>query len=163
MTGDPRAVRPGVRIGVDVGTVRVGLARSDPAGTLAVPVATADRRRGDDAVLQQIADLAAKYEALEVLVGHPVSLSGSAGPAAAAAVAFAEALASRLPETPVRLIDERLSSVSAQRNLHEAGRTHRGSRSVIDQQAAVIVVQHALDSERATGGPVGATVRRRNE
>ena len=161
MTDGP-AVRPGVRIGIDIGSVRVGVARSDPAGTLAVPVATLDRRAGDDVVLGRIEDLVHEHEALEVLVGHPLSLSGAPGQAALAAQAFAQLLADRLPATAVRLVDERLSTVSAQRSLHEAGRTHRRSRSVIDQQAAVIVVQHALDSERV-GGPVGATVRRRDE
>ena len=154
-------MRVGVRIGIDVGSVRVGVARSDPAGTLAVPVATLDRRAGDESVLGQVEALVREHDALEVLVGHPLSLSGERGPAAIAASDFAQALADRLQDTPVRLIDERLSTVSAQRNLHAAGRTHRGSRSVIDQEAAVIVVQHALDSERV-GGPVGATVRRRD-
>ena len=156
-------VRVGVRIGIDVGSVRVGVARSDPAGTLAVPVATLDRRAGDKSVLGKVEALVREHDALEVLVGHPLSLSGERGPAAIAASDFAQALADRLQDTPVRLIDERLSTVSAQRNLHAAGRTHRGSRSVIDQEAAVIVVQHALDSERASGEPVGATVRRRSE
>jgi putative Holliday junction resolvase len=155
------AVRPGVRIGIDVGTVRIGVARSDAAGVLAVPVETIDRRRGDESVLQRVSALVAEYEALEVLVGHPITLSGSTGTAASHAVEFAEQVARALPGTPVRLIDERLTTVTAQRNLHQAGRTHRNSRSVIDQEAAVIVVQQALDSERLAGEPAGETVRRR--
>ena len=158
---DAQQVRPGVRIGLDVGSVRIGVARSDAAGLLAVPVETIDRRTGDEAVVRRVADLVAEYDAIEVLVGHPVSLSGRAGAAAAQTVDFAQALADALPAVAVRLIDERLTTVTAQRNLHAAGRTHRNSRSVIDQEAAVIVVQQALDGERAVGTPTGDAVRRR--
>lgn len=154
------AVRPGVRIGIDVGSVRIGVARSDAAGLLAVPVETIDRRDGDDSAVQRVAALVAEHAATDILVGHPIGLSGRSGAAAAGAVAFAEAIAAAVPSVEVRLVDERLSTVSAQRNLHAAGRTHRNSRSVIDQEAAVIVVQQALDSERATGAPAGAIVRR---
>jgi putative Holliday junction resolvase len=154
-------VRPGVRIGIDVGTVRIGVARSDAAGLLAVPVETIDRRDGDQAALQRVVALAAEHEAMEILVGHPVTMAGRAGPAAVAAAEFAERVAQALPGTTVRLIDERLTTVTAQRHLHAAGRTHRNSRSVIDQEAAVIVVQQALDSERTAGEPAGAEVRRR--
>lgn len=158
---EAQRVRPGVRIGIDVGSVRIGVARSDAAGLLAVPVETIDRRSGEDAVLQRVAELVAEYDAIEVLVGHPVALSGRAGAAAEHAVGFARQLADALPAVPVRLIDERLTTVTAQRNLHAAGRTHRNSRSVIDQEAAVIVVQQALDGERAVGTPAGEAVRRR--
>ena len=151
-------LRPGVRLGVDVGAVRIGTARSDPAGTLAVPIETIDRRRGEELAVARVAELAGEYEALEVVVGLPLTLQGDAGPAAAAALAFAAALEAALPGTPVRLVDERMTTVTAQRNLHAAGRTHRGSRSVIDQEAAAIVVEHALAIERATGRPAGRTV-----
>lgn len=153
-------VRPGVRLGIDVGTVRIGVARSDAAGLLAVPVETIDRRAGDEWALARLAALIAEYEPLEILVGNPLSMSGAATAAAQAAAAFAQEIADGCT-VPVRLIDERLTTVTAQRNLHAAGRTHRGSRSVIDQAAAVIVVQHAIDSERASGRPTGTTVRRR--
>jgi putative Holliday junction resolvase len=160
MNGSPPQVRTGVRIGIDVGTVRIGVARSDAAGVLALPVETIDRRRGDDDALRRISALVADFEAIEVLVGHPIALSGRAGAAAGAAEGFARQLADLLPDISVRLIDERLTTVTAQRNLHAAGRTHRNSRSVIDQEAAVIVVQQALDSERASGAPTGTAVRR---
>jgi putative holliday junction resolvase len=163
MTPESGMVRHGVRLGIDVGSVRIGVARSDPAGTMAVPVETIDRRAGDEQALHRIMELADEFEVIEVLVGHPLTMAGAIGPAAAAAEDFARALADGRANTPVRLIDERLSTVSAQRSLHAAGRTHRGSRSVIDQAAAVIVVQHALNSERAAGNPVGTTVRRRSE
>jgi len=160
MTQQPSGLRPGVRLGIDVGSVRIGVPRRDAAGLLAVPVETIDRRAGDESAVARIAALVHEYEVLEVLVGHPLSMSGAAGVAAAAAQQFAGRVAEALPGVAVRLVDERLTTVTAQRNLHAAGRTHRGSRSVIDQAAAVIVVQHALDRERASGMPAGVPVAR---
>jgi len=159
VTESAAGFRRGVRIGIDIGTVRVGVARSDPDGMLAVPVETVAR---DASPVARIAELVAEHAALEVVVGHPLNMSGERGPAARAAEAFAAELADRLPGTPVRLVDERLTTVSAQRNLHASGRTHRQSRAVVDQAAAVIVVQNAIDGERVTGRPVGTTVRRRD-
>ncbi len=139
------SVRPGVRIGVDVGSVRIGVARSDATGTLAVPVATL--RRGDRD-LAELADVVREYEAIEVLVGLPRGLDGREGAAAGAARAYAEDIAARVAPIPVLLVDERLSTVQAQRGLHEAGRSVRTSRGVVDQAAAVVIVQQALDTER---------------
>lgn len=152
--------RYGIRLGIDVGSVRIGVARSDASGVLAVPVETIDRRLGEERTMARLGELIAEFEPVEVLVGYPLAMSGAATAAASAAVAFAEDLA-QATVVPVRLIDERLTTVTAQRNLHAAGRTHRGSRSVIDQAAAVIVVQQAIDAERASGRPIGTTVRRR--
>ncbi len=149
-------MRPGIRIGVDVGSVRVGVARSDASGSLAVPVATLRRGKGD---MVELVAMVAEYGALEVLVGIPLSLSGEPGRAAELATQYAEALAVAIAPIPVRMIDERLSTVQAQRGLHEAGRTTRQGRSVVDQAAAVIIVQHALDAEQATGEPLGTSVR----
>ena len=148
------AVRPGVRLAVDVGRARVGLAASDPAGSLAVPVETLPR---DDRVVQRIADEAAERSALEIVVGLPVSLSGGDTPSTADAREVAARLAAA-STVPVRLVDERLSTVSAQSALRSAGRSTRRSKSVVDQAAAVIILQHALDSERAGGTPPGAVV-----
>lgn len=148
-------MRRGVRIGIDVGRVRVGVARSDPDGTLAVPVETLARGAGD---IKSIVSLVAEYEAIEILVGLPLSLSGNEGPAAAGAREYAHELALAADPVPVRLIDERLSTTQAQRGLSEAGRSTRQSRSVVDQAAAVIIVQHALEAERAAGRPIGTTV-----
>ena len=150
MTG----VRPGVRLAVDVGRVRVGLAASDPAGALAFPVETLPR---DEGVVGRILAEAAERSALEIVVGLPVSLSGGDTPSTADAREVATALASAR-SVPVRLVDERLSTVSAQSALRSAGRSTRRSRSVVDQAAAVIILQHALDSERAGGTPPGALV-----
>ncbi len=155
MTAPPQ-VRRGVRIGVDVGKVRVGVARSDLDGQLAVPVETLARGAGDIAA---VADFVNEYDALEVLVGLPISLSGREGPAAVQARIYAQELATAVAPVLVRLVDERLSTVQAQRGLRAAGKTTRQSRSVLDQAAAVIIVQHALEAERVAGRPTGTTVR----
>lgn len=149
-------MRHGVRIAVDPGAVRVGVARSDPAGMLAVPLLTLKRGAGD---LTAIAELVREYEAIEVLVGHPINLRGEAGPAAAAALAYADELVPLVAPADVRLVDERLSTKAAQRQISEVGRKKGRARSVIDQAAAVNILQHALDAELATGNPAGTTVR----
>jgi len=148
-------MRPGVRVGVDVGSVRVGVAACDPAGLIATPVSTLSRGKGD---LDALAALVAEREAVEVLVGLPTSLSGRAGPAAEAAEAYAGALAARVP-VPVRLVDERFSTVGAQRDLRASGVDTRRGRSVIDQAAAVIILQGALDAERSSGLAPGRLVQ----
>lgn len=139
-------MRAGIRLACDVGSVRIGLARSDPQGLLAVPLPAA-RADDPDGVLAVIAEL----EPIEVIVGLPISLDGSEGPAAERARAWAGALQART-EVPVRLSDERLTTVEAQRGLHAAGRTTRTSRSVIDSASAVILLQADLDAERAREG-----------
>lgn len=144
-------LRPGVRIGVDVGKVRIGVSRCDPHGMLATPVATVPRGDGDLAVLVA---LAAELDAMEVVVGLPLSLSGARTPSTDDAVAFARRLAAKV-DIPVRLVDERLSTVTAQQALRASGRNSKTSRSVIDQVAAVIILQHALDFERSAGTPPG--------
>jgi len=146
-------MRRGVRLGVDVGTARVGVARSDRDGILATPVETVQRRGDVEPVLARIAALAAELEAIELVVGLPIAMSGRD----TASTADARAVAARLAEgpVPVRLVDERLTTVSAQSALHASGRDTRGSRGVIDQVAAVILLQHALDAERARGAAPG--------
>lgn len=154
-------LRPGVRLGVDVGEVRIGLASSDPAGLLATPVETVRRGRGDVA---RILDVGERLGAVEVVVGLPLSLSGSKGAAAAKASAFAARLAREIQhrglDVSVRLSDERLTTVSAERVLRERGRKGAKRRAVVDQAAAVVILQHALDSERTTGVAPGSEVRR---
>jgi putative holliday junction resolvase len=145
--------RTGVRVGVDVGRARVGVARSDRDGLLATPVETLAREGGLDALVAIVAEL----EPMEVVVGLPLSLRGGDTPSTGDARDFAAELAGRIG-VPVRLVDERLSTVSAQRELHRSGRNARTSRAVIDQVAAVIILQNALDSERAGGRPPGAPV-----
>lgn len=151
------AVRSGVRLAVDVGTVRVGVAACDPAGVLATPVAVLrrDARTGRD--LDELAALVSEREVVEVLVGLPRSLSGSDGPAAAAARAYAEDLGQRVAPVAVRLVDERMTTVEASRSLRSAGVRSRAARGKVDAAAAVVILQHALDSERATGALPGET------
>lgn len=147
--------RPGVRLGVDVGSVRVGVASCDPAGVLASPLETVARDPRGDTDLKRIAELAAELEVIEIVVGLPLSLSGKSGPAAATASDYATRLATIAAPIPVRLVDERLSTVSAHGNLASAGLGSRARRAVVDQAAAVIILQSALDTERATGRPPG--------
>lgn len=150
-------MRSGVRIGVDVGSVRVGIAASDPTGTLASPV-TVVRRSSAGGDVERLAALVGEREAIEVVVGLPRSLRDREGTAAVAARAFATTLAARVAPVPVRLVDERLSTVTAQRGLHAGGRTVKSSRPVIDAAAAAVILQSALDAERATGVAPGELV-----
>jgi putative Holliday junction resolvase len=136
---------------VDVGKVRIGIARSDHSGMLATPVETVPRGPGD---VERILAIAAEVGASELIVGLPLSLAGTATASTDDATGFATRLATA-SDLPVRLVDERLSTVSAQAALRASGRSSRQSRSVIDQVAAVIIVQHALDFERAAGTPPG--------
>lgn len=147
-------MRTGVRLGIDVGRARVGVARCDPHGMLATPVETLARREEPVASIRRLVD---EHEAIEVIVGLPLSLSGAETASTADSRDIAEQLAEALL-VPVRLVDERLTTVSAARGLREAGRTAKNSRSVVDQAAAVILLQHALDLERSTGNPPGTLV-----
>lgn len=144
-----------MRVAVDPGSVRIGVAASDPHGVLAVPVETVRRGPGD---LSRLAAIVTEREALEVLVGLPVSLSGGEGPAAEVARAFAADLARAVSPVPVRLVDERLSTAGAARGLRAAGVGGRKARQVVDQAAAVVLLQGALDAENSTGVPPGEPV-----
>jgi putative Holliday junction resolvase len=148
-------MRTGVRVGVDPGDARIGVALSDPSGFLATPVETVRRGKGD---LRRIARIVEDAEALEVVVGLPRSLSGSEGPAAAKVRHFALALARRIAPVPVRLCDERLTTVSAESMLRERGRSGAKRRAVVDQAAAVLILQTALDTERSSGRVPGELV-----
>ncbi len=170
MTG----LRPGVRIGVDVGSVRVGVAASDAAGSVVLPVATLARGPG---TVAELVEIVGERAAVEVVVGLPLGLNGREGPAALAARAFALDLAAAVVPVPVRLVDERFSTTSATRELQprrgrpaqrdraRGGRARGGPhvdsralRSVIDQQAAAIILRTALATEDATGAPPGGPV-----
>jgi putative pre-16S rRNA nuclease len=151
-------VRRGVRLGVDPGTVRVGLASSDPDGLLASPLDTLrrDSRSGQD--VEEIARIVRSLGVLEVVVGLPTTLSGRAGPAAGAAHAYAVLIARRVEPVPVRVVDERFSTVEAGARLREAGLEGRRRRLAVDRSAAAVILQSALDAERASGGPPGSLV-----
>lgn len=150
------AFRPGVRLGIDVGTARIGVARSDLHGMLATPLETV-RRAADGSDVGRIAQLAAEYEASEILVGLPLALSGRETASTDDARGFGARLA-RAVGRPVRLVDERLSTVSANAALRTSGRTQKSSRMIVDQIAAVVILQQALDTERSTGRPPGSLV-----
>jgi len=140
--------RPAGRVlGVDVGTVRVGLALSDPTGTLASPLETL-RRAKDGSDLDRLAALVVEHEVAEVVVGEPRHLSGASGASAQDANAYSEALAGRVADVPVYMIDERLSTVTAASHLREGGIDSRKQRPVIDQAAAVVILQQYLDSRQ---------------
>jgi len=141
-------MRAGVRVGVDVGTVRIGVARSDRDGLLATPLQTIDRQDSDS--VQQLIGLSKELDAIEFILGLPLSLSGSHTASTEDALAIAREV-SRNTEIPVRLIDERLTTVSAHSAMRSVGKNQKQTRSVIDQIAAVMILQHALDSERSTG------------
>jgi len=124
------------------------VAASDPGGVLASPLATLARDPRGVADLDKLARLVADREAVEVVVGLPRSLSGKSGPAARSAREYAEALASRIHPVPVRLSDERLTTVAATRRLAEGGIRGRKGRQVVDRSAAVLILQGWLDAAR---------------
>ena len=149
-------MRTGVRLACDVGKARIGIARSDPNGVLAVPLDAV--KAGENSALL-VRDIAVEYEAIEIIVGLPISMSGMLGAAAEYTHSWVDKL-SAVTDIPIRLHDERLTTVQAQRGLHEAGRTTKSSRSVIDSASAVVLLQTCLDSERSSGIPMGTEVRR---
>ena len=148
-------MRAGVRLAVDVGSVRIGVARSDPDGILASPLTVV---RSGPNELDELAALAAGADAIEVIVGLPTSLSGREGVAAAAARSFAAELADRLAPIPVRLVDERFTTTQAHDALRQGGKGSRARRGVVDAAAAAVLLQGALDTERATGRAPGQLV-----
>lgn len=142
-------MRFGRRLAFDPGSVRIGVAVSDPEGLLAT--SREALAAGDRDALQA---LVTESEPVEIIVGLPVGLDGKEGQAAQQARAFAQDLSS-WSSAPIRLIDERLSTVQAQRGLHDQGRSVRQSRTMIDSASAAVVLQHALDAERGSGQPPG--------
>ena len=144
-----------MRLGIDVGSVRIGVARSDPDGVLASPLETVQRGARD---MTELARIAAENDAVEIVVGLAVGLRGAEGKAAADGRAFASALAARLAPIPVRLVDERFTTVLAHAALQQGGADSRARRPSVDKAAAAFVLQGALDSERTTGQPAGQLV-----
>jgi putative holliday junction resolvase len=154
----------GPRLGVDVGSVRVGLAASDPDGLIATPVETLARDTRKPSAGQLSRDIAQiVHEVRErraqcVYVGLPRHLSGAEGASSEAARAYAVWLAQAVAPVMVRMVDERMSTVSAHQALQASGRSGRRHRQVVDQAAAVVILQYALDAERATGRRPGEPV-----
>jgi putative Holliday junction resolvase len=151
-----------VRVALDIGDARIGVASSDPHGILATPVETVRRGPGD---LDRLASLVADLDAFEIVIGLPRSLSGGEGPAAARIREVAAQVAAKVAEQvtdrdgnsgmAVRLVDERFTTVTAERMLRERGKKGSKRRAVVDQAAAVVILQHALDFERETGNAPG--------
>ena len=146
-----------MRVALDVGSVRIGLAKCDAEGLLATPLATV---AAGPLALQQVVDLVTEHHAVCIYVGKPISLNGKDTASTNLAMDFAKNLSALLIDTStkVRLVDERLSTVSAQRGMREAGRSVKQSRDAIDQAAAVVILEHALDTERHSGGFAGEEV-----
>lgn len=146
--------RRGTRLGIDVGKARVGVSRCDPDGMLAVPIETVPR---SETSIDRIAALVAEWEPLELVVGLPVNMRGEETLSTVDAREFAAALQART-DTDVRLVDERLSTVTAHAALRSSGRTQKNSRNIVDQVAAVVLLQHAIDTEKSTGSPAGELI-----
>ncbi len=149
------SMREGVRLALDWGGARIGVAACDRSAILAFPVATLANTPD---VWGALARLVAEYEPFEVLVGLPVALSGREELAASTVAEVALGIAARVAPVPVRLVDERMSSAAAHRSLASAGRGSRARRAVIDQAAAVAILEHALTYEQLTGAPPGRLV-----
>ena len=116
--------RRGVRLAIDVGTVRIGVARCDLDGILPTPVRTVSRQGAQEG-LAELTALVVEHEPIEVIVGLPRSLHGGEGSAAQAVRAYAGRLSHAIDPVPVRLVDERLTTVSAHQALHAAGKSSR--------------------------------------
>ena len=149
------SVRQGVRLAVDPGSVRVGIARSDASGLLAFPVVSA-RRNVDD--LDTLKTLVAEFEVSAIYVGLPLSLAGADTASTKDARDYAQMLATELAPVSVWLLDERLTTVTAAGSLRQSGKDARAQRDTIDAAAAAVLLQHALDAEAASGEAVGVIV-----
>jgi putative Holliday junction resolvase len=149
-------MRRGRRIAVDVGDARIGVASCDPDGLLATPVETVPAGRKS---LGRLAAIVEEYQAIEVVVGLPRSLSGREGPAAVKVREYAAQLAARVYPVPVRLVDERMTTVTATAGMRAAGVKSKQGRARIDQAAAVVILQSALETEKTSGRPPGETVQ----
>jgi putative Holliday junction resolvase len=136
------------RLGLDMGEKRIGVAVSDPSGSVATPVTVLDARRlaSDLGPLRRLVD---EYEVGELVVGLPLTMSGEEGPQAIAVRRAADAFSERLG-IPVAYHDERLSSSCAERSMGEAGARSRERRGSVDKVAATLVLQGFLDAQRAS-------------
>jgi putative Holliday junction resolvase len=150
-------MRRGVRIALDVGDARIGVASCDPDGILATPVETVPGR-DVPAALRRIAAIVTEYEPIEVVVGLPRSLNGTEGPAAAKVRVFTTSVAKLIAPVAVRLVDERMTTVTATHGLRASGVKAKKGRSVVDQAAAVVILQSALETERVSGTAPGESV-----
>ncbi|MFV0430536.1 MAG: Holliday junction resolvase RuvX [Arachnia sp.] len=146
---------PGSRLGIDWGKARIGVAACGSGTGLAYPVETVPAGR---AALGRLVELVTEYDPAVIYLGLPLTLSGDIGIAAIAITEHAQHLAATLGHRQVRLVDERLSTAGASRTLGAAGRSTRRQRTVIDQAAAVEILQRAIDVEAASGALAGVGV-----
>ncbi len=140
-------------LAIDPGTVRLGLAMSDPTGIIASPFKVL-RRTTPERDLAAIAEVVREHEVKQILVGLPRRLDGTLDAAAHTARAFAEAVQATAG-VPVRLWDERLTTVAAERHLVAAGVRRERRRATVDAVAAALLLQSYLDWQ-------GETLRRRS-
>lgn len=140
-----------VRLGIDVGKARIGVARTDVQGTLAMPVETIKR---DQNAVNRISQLVKDYEAAVIYIGLPISLSGTITASTQDAIDFAVELKKHI-FIPIFLVDERLSTVSAISSLQAAGHNSKSTKAIIDQAAAVVILEQALNIERSTNNWAG--------
>ena len=150
-------MRHGVRLAIDYGKVRIGIAKSDASGILASPLRV-ETFTDEEAAVAAIVALAQELACLEIYVGLPVALSGEEGHAASAVRAFVSKL-SASAHCPIRLLDERLTTAAARKQLQDAGYNTRSDRHLIDAAAAVILLEDALESERKNGVVAGELVQ----
>lgn len=153
---------PGVRLGVDYGAVRIGLAKSDISATLSSPLMTISRKSPGVPVTdenerswQSVANVVKENDVAVVYVGDPVSLSGKESTTTIQAREWARGLARSMSHTPVHLVDERFSSAMAESQLHQTGRKPSTDKALIDAAAAAVLLQHALDFEARNGRLAG--------
>lgn len=151
-------MQPGRRLAVDVGKVRVGLAISDFHGILASGLTNVARQSTNEETCKLILDAVAGEEIIEIYVGLPLSMAGENTASTQDAIALAVALSHQVTK-PIRMIDERLTTVSATAALRSSGKSSKQGRSIIDQVAATMILEQALNQERQTGLPAGLEVK----
>lgn len=146
----------GVRLAIDVGTARIGVARCDRDQIMAMPVTTLKVSDADSikSAITQIIEFVSEFDCSAIYVGKPISLKEHETASTQMALDFAKLICDSV-QIPVRMLDERLSTVSAAMQLRASGKSSRDSKSVIDQVAAVILLDHALAIEKATGTLAG--------
>ena len=138
-------MRKGIRYAIDFGDARVGFAKSDIDAIMAVPVATI---KNDQNLLKNIIEHINETGCVEIYVGLPKHLSGAIGQSANKAINFAQQLSKQLPDISIRMMDERLTTSSASARLQESGVNTRAQKGLIDQAAAIELLEQALDFEK---------------
>lgn len=147
-------MRPGRRLAIDVGKVRIGVAASDSHAILASGLDTVSRGQDLEPSLRRIVELVNEVQPIEIYVGLPVSMSGNHSASTEDAVHFARQLSS-LVSTEIRFIDERLTTVTAANALKMSGRDSKSGRQIIDQIAATVILEQAMEQEKSTGKQPG--------